>query len=301
MVQKHLDARKAKHWARQCISKENYEKQKCRAAGKDEAIHHAVQLADNPFARFSSPSPHNTSTSASTSTCIPAFARLAVGPASAAPNETFIAAPVTISFRKSQFRPSSQGPFYILIPQPTLDLEKITSSIQGLMMAVLELVRQEKGNPLLGKEEREMWGAVVEACKWAIGGCRGKMPGDVEKKVGFVREKLEGGVWGFAVSGGGGVEKSGLDMGNNGGVGDGVQQQSASEPLRSYGFGMGGQQMPFQQAQMNAPVQSAEYAPQVQGLGMFPQQGVYGQGQSQMFGGAGVGQSSLLPRQCGCT
>ncbi|KAF2826425.1 hypothetical protein CC86DRAFT_247437, partial [Ophiobolus disseminans] len=87
---------KAKKWARTCVDARNYEKAECRKAGKDEAIHHAVQLADGPFALFKY-----------TSEGLCAFARLAVGPASAGSMDFHVAAPVSISFASSRMRPSS--------------------------------------------------------------------------------------------------------------------------------------------------------------------------------------------------
>ncbi|KAF1844718.1 uncharacterized protein K460DRAFT_310573, partial [Cucurbitaria berberidis CBS 394.84] len=187
MVQKNLDAGKAKHWARICVNKESYEKSKCRAAGQDKAIHHTVQLADSPFALLR----HGNG--------VPAFARLAVGPASPAASDYHVAAPVQINFKQGQLRPSNPAAFYTLIPTTSQNLEKVTNRIQGLMMAVLERVRQEKGNPQLGEYEKGMWKAVVKACSWAIDGCEGKMPKGVGDKVKFVKEKLKEGTWGYTL------------------------------------------------------------------------------------------------------
>lgn len=287
VVQKQLDAGKAKQWAKTCVDKDSYEKSKCRAAGKDEAIHHAVQLADSPFAQLSP------------RVGAPAFARLAVGPASASANEYYTAAPVSIGFSKVQMRPSCPSTFHILIPQHTQDLEKVTNRVQGLMMAVLERVRQEKGNPVLGDAEKGVWEAVVKACEWAIDGSEGKMPGEMAKKVKFVRQKLREGTWGFA-----------LDP-PPAAVGAGTTTTAATaaaampEPNRTYGFGMGtqqtmgshaatlpgvGQHMPQQM-----PQQAAAYPGQVPAMmvGQLPQQGVYpsaqGQGMSLGHGPSTVG------------
>jgi hypothetical protein len=186
-VKDHLDRSSAQKWAKACLDPRSYEKAKCRAAGKETEIHRAVHLADSPFARFS------------TENGLPAFARLAVGPAASSDYHT--AAPVQIDFKKSRLRATSSATFHILLPGPGQDLEKVTNRIQGMMMAVLERVRQEKGNPVFGSEEREMWKGVVKACTWALKECEGKMPKSVDGKVKFVREKMEKGTWGYAMSG----------------------------------------------------------------------------------------------------
>jgi len=309
MVQKHLDASKAKHWARMCVSKENYEKSKCRAAGKDEAIHHAVQLADSPFALLA----HGAG--------VPAFARLAVGPASASVQDYYTAAPVNIAFTKSQIRPTSPATFHILIPQSSQDLEKVTNRVQGLMMAVLERVRQEKGNPVLGDTEKGMWNAVVKACEWAIGGCdESKMPKGVAKKVGFVKGKLREGTWGFALNP---PKDGGKTVANSA-----AAVAAMPEPNRTYGFGQNTQQtrgshlayngaerqqqMPQQdygggmpQGPMPSPVQGAAYAQQMPGQmpaqGMFTGGHGHGHVQGQEYGGGHFpgGQSAVLPSHRG--
>jgi hypothetical protein len=296
MVQKHLDASKAKHWAKMCVSKDNYEKSKCRAAGKDEAIHHAVQLADSPFALLA----HGAGA--------PAFSRLSVGPASASAHDYYTAAPVNIAFAKLQIRPTSPATFHILIPQSSQDLEKVTNRVQGLMMAVLERVRQEKGNPVLGDTEKGMWDAVIQACKWAIEGCdESKMPKGVAKKVGFVKGKLKEGTWGFALN----PPKDGGKTATN----NATAVSAMSEPNRTYGFGQNTQQtrgslptyngaeqqqqmqMPQQgyggglpQGPMPSPVQGAAYAQQVPG--QMSTQGMYA-------GGQGQGQSHVQGQECG--
>jgi hypothetical protein len=283
MVQKYLDPRTAKQWAHHCINKDSYEKTKCRAAGKDEAIHHAVQLADCPFARYSR------------TPGVPAFARLAAGPASASSSQYYTAAPVSIAFRKSQFRPCSPATFYLLIPQPGQDLEKVTSRIQGLMMAVLERVRIEKGNPVLGEQEKAMWNNVVKACTWAIEGSEEKMPKEMAKKVKFVRQKLKAGTWGYAVN----ASSSGSATAA-GGAGNGGAVQPAVEMNRPYafdqgkgqnvgqGYYQGGQQ---QQQQMQGLAQAPVNSPAAQVPGQVPpplQQGVYP-------AAGGLAGGSLLP------
>ncbi|KAG9195476.1 hypothetical protein G6011_00597 [Alternaria panax] len=301
MVQKHLNASKARHWARMCVSKESYEKSKCRAASKDEAIHHAVQLADSPFALLA----HGAG--------VPAFARLSVSPASASAQDYYTAAPVDIAFAKSRIRPTSPATFHVLIPQPSQDLEKVTNRVQGLMMAVLERVRQEKGNPVLSDTEKGMWNAVVKTCEWAIEDCdESKMPKGVAKKVGFVKGKLREGTWGLTLN----LPKDGgtATTSNNTAV------TAMPEPNRTYGFGqstqqtMGShttytgteqQQMPPQgyggglpQGPMPSPVQGAAYAQQVPA--QMPTQGIYaGQGQNYGSGNFRGRQSAVLPSHRG--
>ncbi|KAL6154437.1 hypothetical protein ACJBU6_07699 [Exserohilum turcicum] len=317
MVQRHLDARIAKPWARLCITNETYDKQACRAAAKDNAIHHAVQLADHPFALLShkpSPSPSKTNNT------IPAFARLALGPASASPHTTYTAAPITFSFRTSQLRPASPATLHLLIPQPGVDTDKITSHIQGLMMAVLERVRQEKGNPVLAEPESNMWRAVVTACTWAL---EAKLPAEVQAKVRFVRDKLKGGTWGFAVNGGGGGGGGSGNVNGNG-SGNGNAAPVQSEAMHSYGLGphtqtqthihsngVHAQQNPGNQyphaGHMN-PAPAAYTAPQFPGPFQPPPpqpQAGYTQSQGNLFSGAtaaGLAQpASFLPRQAGYT
>ncbi|RMZ67082.1 hypothetical protein GMOD_00000958 [Pyrenophora seminiperda CCB06] len=309
IVKKHLDASTAKPWARMCVDEASYEKTKCRAAGKDEAIHHAVQLADSPFALLSS------------RTGVPAFARLAVGPASASAQDYYTAVPCALDFSsspsKTQIRPKCPANLYILIPQQeSQTMEKVTNRVQGVMMAVLERVRQEKGNPVLGEAERDMWKAVVKACEWAIGGSEGKMPRSVEEKVRFVREKLKEGTWGYAVE----PRVAPVTVPANANAvatpaaAPVVAANAMPAPRSTYGFGMGTQQtmgppvpgaaqqmMPQQQMtpQQQMPQQSTAFMGQ-----QLPQQGVYppaqgqgmnmGQGQQQyapnpMAGGPGPG------------
>jgi hypothetical protein len=306
MVQKHLDANKARHWAKMCVSKESYEKSKCRAAGKDETIHHAVQLADSPFALLAS------------GAGVPAFARLSVGPACASTQDYYTAAPIKIAFAKVRIRPTSPATFHVLIPQSSQDLERVTNRIQGLMMAVLERVRQEKGNPVLSDTEKGMWDAVVKACEWAIGGCdESNMPKGVAKKVGFVKGKLREGTWGFA-----------LNPPKNRGVAATTNTNAGTamlEPNRTYGFGQSTQQtrgshstytgtqqqqIPqhgcgagLPQGLLPSPVQGISYAQQVPS--QMPTQGMYagGQGQArgQQYGNRcfGGGQAAVIPSRHG--
>jgi hypothetical protein len=300
IVQKKLDANKAKHWARHCVAAASYEKSKCRAAGKDEAIHHAVQLADSPFALLT---PGVVG--------VPAFARLSVGPASTSAHEYYQAAPVSISFKEAKLRPSAPSTFHILTPTPAQDLEKVTNRVQGLMMAVLERVRQEKGNPVLGETEKGMWNAAVKACNWAIEGAEGKMPSGVKKKVEFVKQKFKEGTWGNALNA---PDTSTATTGMAAGA-----VQPMPEPNRTYGFnpaaqnqgpGMstypqqqqmggfaGGQTVP--QGPMPSPVQGAAYAATVPGQ-MPPQGMMQAQSQGDFYRlgpvqGGGRGQSAVLP------
>jgi hypothetical protein len=259
LVKDHLDSGKAKKWARGCVDSRNYEKNKCRRAGKEGEIHKAVQIADGPFATLSP-----------TNDGLPAFARLAVGPAAAGSMEYHIAAPTQISFSESRFRPSSPAVFHILIPAPPQDLEKVTNRVQGLMMAVLERVRQEKGNPELAEEEREMWASVRGGVDWALKEAKGKMPESIEAKVKFVREKLTKGTWG-AVMGG---AKDGGDGGKEG-VSDAAKANM--EAVRAYGAGRNS----FGQPSMGYGGQSG----QQMGFAQPQQQMAFGQPQQPVFGG----------------
>jgi hypothetical protein len=260
VVKDHLDPGTAKRWARRCVDSRSYEKGKCRNAGKEEMIHRAVQLADGPFSTFSSPS----------DTDLPAFARLAVGPAAGGSMEYHTAAPVDISFSSSRMRPSSPAVFHILLPAQGQDLERVTNRMQGLMMAVLERVRQEKGNPQLGAEEKDMWAAVSRACSYALKEAKGKMPKSVEDKVKFVRDRLSKGTWGSIMSGGAGKQEP------ERGISDAARANQ--EAVKAYGAGgnMFGQpqmsgmgyglqgQMGQQQQQMPFAQHQQQYAPQPQ-------------------------------------
>ncbi|KAI8943567.1 hypothetical protein NX059_001564 [Plenodomus lindquistii] len=234
-VQTHLDASTARQWAKTCINKTSYTKEKCRAAGREAEIHHAVNLADNPFARFNFPP--SSSSRLEHGKGIPAFARLPIGPASLQPQDHTLAVPITLSLRTRQIRPSSPSQFYIMIPAPDQDADKVCARLQGLMMAVLERVRQEHGNPVLGDKEKSMWKGVVKACGWALEGCGDKCPSGVEEKMGFVKDKLGEGTWGSALFAEG---KEGAKTGQ-GGVLPGAS--AVPEPVRGYGFAQGVMQM----------------------------------------------------------
>ncbi|KAH9882893.1 hypothetical protein J1614_000259 [Plenodomus biglobosus] len=249
-VQKHLDASTARHWALDCINKESYTKDRCRAAGREEAIHHAVNLADTPFARFNFPR-SSSITKSGIGKGIPAFARLAIGPASRSSHTHSLAVPVSISFKTRKIRPSNPSCLHILIPLPGQDTEKVSARVQGLMMAVLERVRQEHGNPVLSKKERDMWKDVVKACAWALEGCGHKCPSGVEEKMVYVRGKLKEGTWGSALfpekKGGAAASANSnahttTDLVGAGVVTGAATAQPMQEPVRSYGFNQGTQQ-----------------------------------------------------------
>jgi hypothetical protein len=112
--------------------------------------------------------------------------------------------------------------------------------VQGLMMAVLERVRQEKGDPVVGEAEKRMWSVVKKAVLWAL---ESRLPEGVGEKVGFVKEKMERGTWAVAVRGEG-KRDTGMMAGG---------AEVMPEPLRSYGFGMG---MGVMQPGMRYPPQS---------------------------------------------
>lgn len=209
-VQANLDHGKARAWASACVSAASYTKDACQAAALDPEIHHAVQLADSPFETFG----------AGNGAGLSAFARLMVGPGAASPSQYSVAAPLEISFAgasMAQFRACSPSSLRLLLPSPSLpiapshtpanvtpspaqaQLETITARIQGTMMGVLERVRQDKGMPRIEDEERGMWKEVVKACGVALDGCKGRLPKGVDEKVGFVREKLARGTWGYAL------------------------------------------------------------------------------------------------------
>ena len=303
VVKKHLDPR-SKTWAHRCIDPRSYAKRDCEAAGKERIVHHSVQLADAPFSPFKSKE----------SGGIAAFARLAVGPASpaAAAKEVFIAAPIEIAFSTSRLRVSHSSAFHVLLPEQDVTEEKVTNRIQGLMMGVLERVRQEHGNPTFGSSERQMWKDVVKACSWALKGCEGKMPDKIAEKVKFVQEKLTKGTWGYVV-GAPGSETKTVVAGDDSGAASANAAAHAAFPgegaQSAYAQGYGQQQMQMgavgyaghgQQGMMNLPVRSpTNYFPpqayaqdQQQGgqTGMDPsvyQQGHvngYGQGQPNGYG-----------------
>lgn len=289
LVKDHLEPSKAKKWANSCVDARNYEKSRCRSAGKDGEIHRVVQIAEGPFSPFSS-----------TEGGLTAFSRLFVGPAAAGSMEFHIAAPVQISFSESRFRPSNPAVFHILVPSNSQGLEQVTNRVQGLMLAVLERVRQEKGNPVLGDEEKEMWSAARKSCEWALKESKGNMPKTVEDKVKFVREKLNKGTWGCSV--GGGKENGESDGGRGDGVSDAARANQ--EAIKAYGaggnqygqpqMGYGGQQQQQQTCGMGFGHQQPTYGTQ-QGMTAppnspgQPQMGMYvppqrGQGQGQAYG-----------------
>lgn len=185
-------------------------------------------------------------------------------------------------------------------------------------MAVLERVRQEKGNPVLSDTEKGMWNAVVKACEWAIEGCdESNMPKGVAEKVGFVKGKLREGTWGFALNppkDGGAAATTNTNAGT-----------AMLEPNRTYGFGQSTQQtrgshstytgteqqqIPqhdygggLPQGPMPSPVQGISYAQQVPS--QMPTQGMYigGQGQArgQQYGNdySRGGKAAVLPSHRG--
>lgn len=264
-VKKNLDPG-SKVWARRCIDPRSYEKEKCQAAGKEIEVHRAVQLADSPFALFKT-------MYGAGSDGIAAFARLAVGPASpaAAAKEVFLATPIDISFSTSRLRAHHPSNFYLLLPKTDVTEENITNRIQGLMMGVLERVRQEHGNPTFRSNEKQMWKDVVKASSWALKGCEGKMPDKIAEKVKFVQDKLTKGTWGYVV-GAPGDETKAVPVGDGSGAasanaaahaaftgtGTGAGLQNA------YAQGYGQQQIPMakgyaghgQQGMMSLPVPS---------------------------------------------
>lgn len=269
-VKQSLDGNLARAWAKTCILDATFEKHNCRGARHDAAIHHAVQLADSPFALF-----HQ-------GDGLAGFARLSVGPAAMLAKSYHFAAPVQIDFKGKRLRPSTAATFHILIPAKGQDAPKIENRTQGLMMAVLECVRQEKGNPEVGGLEKDEWKDLVKACLWALNRCKGKMPKDVADKVKFLRNKLEGGLWSFVL---GVVPKDNMKGAVNtpaAAVANPISQAAAvQEPMRTYGFGQGpgaGQTMGVFGHQGMAP-QGA----QVQGMPqqpMVPQQPVVPQQQN---------------------
>jgi hypothetical protein len=275
LVKDHLDASHARSWANKCIHPRSYDKSSCRHAAREDAIYRIAQLADGPFAPFTPG--------------IPAFARLAVGPAARGSHEFHVAAPVAIDFKAAHLRPCLPATFHVLIPAAAQDAEKITNRIQGLMMAVLECVRQEKGNPVLTAEQAGMWRAVKKSWAWALEASKGKMPKDVEEHVKFAREKLVRGTWGNALGEEKGQEVSEAAKANRdaermygkGGVGFG-QPQHAQQYVAQQHMGVPSFAMPQQQqvmgagfggqhgvvAPQNSPAMG--YAPVQQGLGYAP-------------------------------
>jgi hypothetical protein len=204
-VKSHLNPSTAKKWVHKAVDPAFYDKKSCRNAGKEDVIHRAVQLADAPFLRFNAADTND----------LPAFARLAVGPASAASQDQYIAAAVSIDFAAARIRPAYPTPFHILIPHPSHDdVDKVTAHVQGLMMAVLERVRQEKGTPAFSNGEGEMWNEVSRAVGYALDKSGSDVPRKVKEKAKFVKERLEKGTWGFSMTGGGKMDGK-MDVGGS--------------------------------------------------------------------------------------
>ena len=289
VVKKHLNSR-SKTWARQCIDPRSYEKEKCQAAGKENAVHHACQIADAPF---SSSKVYSTSSDG-----VPGFARLAVGPASpvAAAKEVFIAAPVHISFNTARLRASHPSNFHVLLPKPDVTQENITNRIQGLMMGVLERVRQERGNPSFSSNEKQMWKDVVKACSWALEGCEDKMPAKIAEKVKYVQDKLTKGTWGYVVGAPGDETKAVPKAAPAPGVSEAANANAAALAAypragagmqNAYAQGYGQQQLPMgttygqgqqvTQGMMNLPAPAPQQYQPVQPQPVQPQP--YAQGQ----------------------
>jgi hypothetical protein len=232
-----LDPSIARKWARTCVDKASYEKKKCRNAGSEDGIHGMVQLADAPFLRF-----NHDKTNA-----LPAFARLAVGPAAAASQASYTAAPVSISFATSKIRPSYPTPFHILIPSKDADdTDKITAHVQGLMMAVLERVRQEHATPPpFSGNEIAMWKETRKAVEYALKKSDEGVPKKVSERVQYVREKMGRGTWGYLV---GCDAKEEGDGDGGSGIGEAARANRAAEKVyggqQMGGFGGGAQQIP---------------------------------------------------------
>lgn len=185
-VQSHLSPSKAKAWARECITSENYTKEKCQAVARDEEIHNAVQIADGPFAIFEPG--------------LPAFSRLTLGPAAGLISEHYVCAPVDISFQSLRIRACSPSSLRLWLPKPNQNIGSVTQRIQGIMVGVLHLVQGAKEEePVIGAEEKAMWEDVVKACNWALDGCKGKLPNGVEEKIGYVQRMLKQGTFAWAV------------------------------------------------------------------------------------------------------
>jgi hypothetical protein len=196
-----------------------------------------VQLADAPFLRF-----NHDKTNA-----LPAFARLAVGPAAAASQASYTAAPVSISFATSKIRPSYPTPFHILIPSKDADdTDKITAHVQGLMMAVLERVRQEHATPPpFSGNEIAMWKETRKAVEYALKKSDEGVPKKVSERVQYVREKMGRGTWGYLV---GCDAKEEGDGDGGSGIGEAARANRAAEKVyggqQMGGFGGGAQQIP---------------------------------------------------------
>lgn len=205
-VQQRLPASKAKAWAKQCIHEASYaDKKHCQDMARDDEVYTASQLADAPYRTFSTP--------AAGATGLKAFSRLTMGPAADGIAGHYACVPVVLETDDAgdrvRMKAGNPTPFRLYLPTPATpsstsspssdeEVERITQRIRGLMVAVLELVRQGKGTrgtPTLGKEDGEVWREVVKTCCWALEECKGKLPGGVEEKVAFVIKALRSGMW----------------------------------------------------------------------------------------------------------
>jgi hypothetical protein len=258
----------AKTWARTCVDGKTFEKKNCRNAGKEAEIHTMVQLADTPLLRFNQ---HLTPS-------LPGFAKLGVGPAAAGSQASYTAAPVSIDFAKSRIKPAYPTPFYIAMPSADHDAtEKLTNHVQGLMMAVLERVRQEHPTvPQFSTEEKEMWKQVRQAVGYAFKKAETGMPKKIEERVQYVQEKMERGSWGFFV----GDDANGAK--ERGGVSEAAKANWEAE--RVYGKGLGGaaqQYMPGFGGAVGVGVAPPPNSPGMDqqmpqmGMGVAAQQGMY--------------------------
>jgi hypothetical protein len=286
----------AKKWARTCVDSTSFEKQACRNAGREQEIHGMVQVADAPFLRFNQHVTNN----------LPGFARLGVGPAAVGSQSSYTAAPVTIAFAKSRIKPAYPTPFYVAIPSADHDdAEKITNHVQGLMMAVLERVRQEHPTvPPISSEEKEMWNEVRKAVGYAFKKGEAGMPKRVKERVKYVRERMERGTWGVLVGDGascgkemGGVSEAARanweaervygkpqQMGFAGAVGIAAPPNSPGQQMPQ--LGMGGHQGMYPPAPP-APQFDQGYGASLRGYGQ-QQHGDLAYGQSQGVGVSGA-------------
>ncbi|KAF2274251.1 uncharacterized protein EI97DRAFT_435348 [Westerdykella ornata] len=207
-VQQRLPASKARAWAKRCIQETSYaDKKQCQDMARDDEIYTAVQLADAPYKTFS-PSNHTTG-----ATGLKAFSRLTMGPAADGIAGHYACVPMVLEVdetgEKVRMKSGYPGPFRLYLPTPSSpsssassssdeEIERVTERIRGVMVAVLELVRQGKGTagtPTLSKEDGEVWREVAKTCCWALEECKGKLPRGVEEKIAFVIKALKGGMW----------------------------------------------------------------------------------------------------------
>ncbi|KAF2744487.1 hypothetical protein M011DRAFT_488830 [Sporormia fimetaria CBS 119925] len=203
-IKRHLTPTHASPWTRACLRPETYaDKQVNQNTIRDNQIFTALQLADAPLLPFKF-GPE-------------AFARLMTGPAAEGMVEHYAAVPIDLSPSSStegnedwKMRVSNSGPFHVYLPTSTgaqpdcthaqSEVEKATARIQGMMIGVLQLVRQgKKGTPDIAPEDRAVWEEVSQACAWALGECKGKLPKGVEEKVVYVVKALKGGTWAWCL------------------------------------------------------------------------------------------------------